>query len=109
MYYTPTKGHKMINLTTAETQVLAAVGQDNVFTYFDGSVTVKSGIWTTVFAEEIAHLLGTNEQAAGGHITNLHKKGIIHTEQTGDGAWSFLTEAGVELINEITAISKVGA
>jgi CTP-dependent riboflavin kinase len=99
----------MTNLTTAETQILVAVGQDNIFTYFDGSVTVNSGIWTTVFAEEIAQLLGTNEQAAGGHITNLHKKGIMHTEQTGDGAWSCLTETGVALINELMATDKVGA
>lgn len=98
----------MTNLTTAETQILVAVGQYD-FTYFDGGVSVKSGIWTTVFAEEIAHLLGTNEQAAGGHITNLHKKGIMHTEQTGDGNWSFITEAGVALINELMATGKVGA
>lgn len=96
----------MENLTTSEIQILEKIGTSE-FSYFDDGVKVNSNTYTAHFAWEIADLLGTNEKAAGGHITNLIKKGIftkfVYSGYTGVE----LTQHGVDTINALQ--QKVGA
>jgi hypothetical protein len=96
----------MQNLTTSEIQILEKIGT-SAFSYFDDGVEVNSNTYTAHFAWEIADLLGTNEKAAGGHITNLIKKGIFSRFVYSGDTGIELTQHGVDTINALQ--QKVGA
>ena len=96
----------MENLTTSEIQILEKIGTA-AFSYFDDGVEVTSHTYTAHFAWEVADLLGTNENAAGGHITNLIKKGIFSKFVYSGDTGVELTQQGVDTIKKLQ--QKVGA
>lgn len=95
-----------LSLTTNETEVLKAIGDGSswyFFSYFDEGVSVNSHTWSEVFTWEVAELLSISNQAAGGVIGSLIKKGIFEAIKSEVDIELQLTEIGVETIGRVGA------
>lgn len=95
----------MINLTLNEQNVMSALAEDRVFTYFDDGKVEDSDSWSNVFTDEVAIAIGKDVKAARGVVSSLIKKGLFVTgdqDQDGeDGVPIVLTKLGADIIEEI--------
>ncbi|XNL98387.1 hypothetical protein SEA_BUMBLE_76 [Arthrobacter phage Bumble] len=98
-----------VKLTAKETALMAAIA-DRQFSFFDDGISEGSGIWADCLTGEIvgsaAYPVSETRRGVASVLNSLCRKGLLISEddeESTDGAWTYLTAAGVAWCEAHTA------
>ena len=98
-----------LNLTAKETALMSAIA-DRKFSFFDDGISEGSGIWADCLTGEIVgstdYPVSETRRGVASVLNSLCRKGLLISEddeESTDGAWTYLTAAGVAWCEAHTA------